>query len=198
MLKGDTKIRLWKQEVLADCVLQYTQLAVQLANLTARNLATLVHTPSKKKAPTGNKRERPKATEVIAKTNHKVDQFFPKKAPVINLERPMQEPEEEKKQEPPRGEAVEHIDTCSNPQPSPEQQPVEVRPTGLRKILVAEESKTEAFMTAKVEDPALRREQMAIDLRKGKRQRLLSKKRHPGQNQDQSFIQAPEELFEFP
>ena len=89
MLKGDTNIRLWKQEVLADCILQYTQLAVQLANLTARNLATLVHTPSKKKAPTGNKRGRPKATEVIAKTNHKIDQFFQKKTPLINVDRPM-------------------------------------------------------------------------------------------------------------
>ena len=97
MVKKDTNIRLWKQEVLADCVLQYTQLAVQLANLTARNLATLVHTPSKKKAPTGNKRGRPKATKVIAKTNTKVDQFFQRKAPVVNLDRPMQEPEEEKK-----------------------------------------------------------------------------------------------------
>ena len=28
MLKGDTNIRLWNQEVLADCILQYTQLAV--------------------------------------------------------------------------------------------------------------------------------------------------------------------------
>ena len=30
-------------------------------------------------APTDNKRGRPRATEVIAKTNHKVDQFFHKK-----------------------------------------------------------------------------------------------------------------------
>ena len=61
----------------------------------------MVNTPSKKKAPTGNKRGRPKATEVIAKTNHKVDQFFPKRAPVVNADRPMQEPEEEKKQSEP-------------------------------------------------------------------------------------------------
>ena len=101
MLKGDTNIRLCKQEVLADAILQYTQLAVQLANLTARNLATLVHTPAKKYAPTGNKRGRPKATEVIAKTNHKVDQFFQKKTPVIIVDRPMQEPEEEKKENEP-------------------------------------------------------------------------------------------------
>ena len=73
MLKGDTNIRLWKQEVLADAILQYTHLAVQLANLTARSLASLVHTPAKKYASTGNKRGQPKATEVIAKTNHKVD-----------------------------------------------------------------------------------------------------------------------------
>ena len=76
-------------------------MAVQLANLTARNLATLVHTPPKKYAPTGNKRGRPKATEVIAKTNHKVDQFFKRKTPVINVDRPMQEPEEEKKESEP-------------------------------------------------------------------------------------------------
>ena len=69
--------------------------------MTARNLATLVHTPSKKKAPTGNKRGRPKATEVIAKTNQKVDQFFQRKTPVINVDRPMQDPEEEKKQSEP-------------------------------------------------------------------------------------------------
>ena len=37
MLKGDTNIRMWNQDVLADAILQYTQLAVQLANLTARN-----------------------------------------------------------------------------------------------------------------------------------------------------------------
>jgi hypothetical protein len=61
-------------------------------------LASLVHTPTKKKAPTGNKRGRPRATEVIAKTNHKVDQFFQRKAPQINADRPMQNPEEEKKQ----------------------------------------------------------------------------------------------------
>ena len=44
---------------------------------------------------------------------------------------------------------------------------------------VIEESKSEAFMTAKVDDPALRREQMAVDLRKSKRQELISKKRNP-------------------
>ena len=51
---------------------------------------------------------------------------------------------------------------------------------------------------AKVEDPALRRVQMAIDLRKSKKKELLTKKRYPGLNQDQSFIQGPEEFFEFP
>ena len=38
---------------------------------------------------------------MIAKTNHKVDQFFQRKAPVISVDRPMQEPEEEKKQSEP-------------------------------------------------------------------------------------------------
>ena len=63
---------------------------------------------------------------------------------------------------------------------------------------VIEETKAEVFMTTKVEDPALRREQMTIDLRKSKRKELLTKKRYPGLNQDQSLIQAPEEFFEFP
>ena len=89
MLKGDTNIRLWKQVVLTDAILQYTHLAVQLANLAARNLASLVHTPAKKYAPTGNKRGRPKATEVIAKTNHKMDQFFQRKPPSANADRNM-------------------------------------------------------------------------------------------------------------
>ena len=90
MLKGDTNIRHWNQEVLADAILQYTQLAVQLANLTARNLASLVHTSAKKKAPTGKRRGRPRATEVIAKTNHKVDDFFRKKPAQVIVDRPMQ------------------------------------------------------------------------------------------------------------
>ena len=52
-------------------------------------------------------------------------------------------------------------------------------------------------MAARVDDPVQRREQMAIDLRKSKKQELLSKKRYPAQ-QDQSFIHAPEEFFELP
>ena len=32
-----------------------------------------------KKAPTGNKRGRPKASEVIARTNHRMDEFYRKK-----------------------------------------------------------------------------------------------------------------------
>ena len=66
------------------------------------------------------------------------------------------------------------------------------------RVQVIEETKAEVFLTAKVDDPALKREQMAIDLRKSKKRELLSKRRYPGQNQDQSFIQAPEGFFEFP
>ena len=148
-----------------------------MANLTARNLATLVHTPTKKKAPTGNKRGRPRATEVIAKTNHKVNDFFKKKPTQSDAQMPLANQEEEKKQEAPREEAVEFIDTSSNPQPSSVQQPTEVRPTGLRKILTAEESKTEAFMTAKADNPEARRIQMVEQMRKSKRREILSKKR---------------------
>ena len=108
----------------------------------------MVHTPAKKKAPTGNRRGRPRATEVIAKTNHKVDDFFRKKPTHSDAQMPLVNQEEEKKQEAPRKEAVELIDTSSDPQPSSAQQPAEVRPTGLRKVQVAEESKQGAFMTA--------------------------------------------------
>ena len=73
MIKKGDNIRNWDQEVLADAIIQYTQLALQLANLTATDRASLVQTPVVKKAPTGNRRGRPRATEVIAKTNHKVD-----------------------------------------------------------------------------------------------------------------------------
>ena len=73
MIKRGDNIRNWDQEVLADAIIQYTQLALQLANLTATDRAFLVQTPVVKKAPTGNRIGRPKATKVIAKTNHKVD-----------------------------------------------------------------------------------------------------------------------------
>ena len=151
----------------------------------------MVHTPTKKYVPKGNRRGRPRATEVIAKTNHKVDDFFRRKPAQVNVDRPMQQPEEEKKQEVPREEVVEFIDTSSNTQPSPVQQPAEVRATGLRKIQTAEESKTEAFMTAKVDNPEARRIQMVEQMRKSKRREILSKKRQA--HQDSSLVFEPEE-----
>ena len=114
---------------------------------------------------------------MIAKTNHKVNDFFKKKPAQSDAQMPLANQEEEKKQEAPREEAVDFIDTSSNPQPSSAQQPAEVRPTGLRKILTAEESKTEAFMTAKVDNPEARRIQMAEQMRRSKRREVLSKKR---------------------
>ena len=90
----------------------------------------------------------------------------------------MQEPEEEKKQEAPRGEAVEFIDTSSNPQPSSEQQPAEMRNTGTLRVQIIEESKTEAFFTAKVDNPEARRIQMVEQMRKSKRREIVSKKRN--------------------
>ena len=70
----------------------------------------------------------------------------------------MQQPEEEKKQ--------------------PEQQAEESKQhTGLLRVQVIEESKSEVFMTAKFDDPAQKREQMAVDLRRSKRQDLISMRR---------------------
>ena len=65
--------------MLADAIIQYNQLALQLANLTATSRATLVQTPIVKRAPTGNRRGRPKATEVVARINHKMDEFYRRK-----------------------------------------------------------------------------------------------------------------------
>ena len=47
------------------------------------------------------------------------------------------------------------------------------------RVQVIDETKAEAFMATNVEDPALRREQMAIDLRKSKKRELLRKKGTP-------------------
>ena len=65
--------------MLADAIIQYTQLALQLANLTATSRATLVRTPVPKHVPTGNRRGHPTATLVVARTNHRVDEYYRKK-----------------------------------------------------------------------------------------------------------------------
>ena len=52
---------------------------------------------------------------MIAKTNHKVNDFFKKKPTQSDAQMPLANQEEEKKQEAPREEAVEFIDTSSNP-----------------------------------------------------------------------------------
>ena len=66
---------MWDQKVLADAIIQYTQ----LANLIVTSRATLVRTPVPKHVPTGNKRGRPTASAVVARTNHKVDEYYRKK-----------------------------------------------------------------------------------------------------------------------
>ena len=45
------------------------------------------------------------------------------------------------------------------------------------RVLVIEESKSEAFMTAKVDNPEAKRVQMAEQMRKSKRHDIISKKR---------------------
>ena len=69
----------------------------------------------------------------------------------------------------PREETVEYIDTSSNPQPQPAQQPAQMRDTGILRVQIVEETKKEAVMTAKVDNPEARRVQMAEQLRSKKR-----------------------------
>ena len=66
-------------------------------------------------------------------------------------------------------EAAEYIDTSSNPQPLPAQQPALTRATGVLTIRNVEETKAEVFMTAKVDNPEAKRIQMAEQMRSSKR-----------------------------
>ena len=50
---------------------------------------------------------------------------------------------------------------------------------GYLRVQVIEETKAEAFMTAKTDDPLMRREQMTEQMRKSKRKELISKRRQP-------------------
>ena len=66
-------------------------------------------------------------------------------------------------------EATEYLDTSSNPQPLPAQQPAQMRATGVLTIRNVEETRAEAFMTSKVDNPETKRIQMAEQMRSSKR-----------------------------
>ena len=77
-----------------------------------------------------------------------------------------------------------------------------MRATGQLRVQIVEESKGETFMTAKVDDPETKRIQMAEQMRKSKRQELVSKKRwdlvlnqlqrEKGQHSGLAFSHLPE------
>ena len=97
-----------------------------------------------------------------------MDEFYRRKPVQSDAAMPLHPAEEEKKQS-----------QLSETQMPPQQIEEEKQSIGHLRVQIIEESKAEVFMTAKVDDPAQRREQMAIDLRKSKKQELLSKKRYP-------------------
>ena len=72
---------------------------------------------------------------------------------------------------------MEHIDTSSAHQPLPAQQPALMRDTGILRVQIVEESKKEAFLAAKVDNPEARRIQMAEQIRRIKKREVVSKKR---------------------
>ena len=74
---------------------------------------------------------------------------------------------------------MEFIDTSSNPKPKPSLKPQGVRAPGQDKRQTAEDAKAEAFMSVKTDDPLGRKEHMAEQLRKSKRQELITKRRYP-------------------
>ena len=57
-----------------------------------------MQTPVKKKAPTGNKRGRHRASEVVARTNHKMDEFYRRKVVQSDAAMPLHPAEEQKQQ----------------------------------------------------------------------------------------------------
>ena len=54
-----------------------------------------------------------------------------------------------------------------------------IQNVGYLRVQVIEETKVEAFMIVKTEDPLLRREQMTEQMHKSKRKELISKRRQP-------------------
>ena len=54
-----------------------------------------------------------------------------------------------------------------------------IQNVGYLRAQVIEETKADAYMTVKTEDPLLRREQMTEQMRKSKRKELISKRRQP-------------------
>ena len=83
----------------------------------------------------------------MAKTNRKMDEFYRKKPVQSDVEMPPTQVEEEKKHGGPSEPLIPQL------QPIQEERKV----TGLLRVQVMEESKAEAFMTAKVDDPEARR-----------------------------------------
>ena len=64
---------------------------------------------------------------------------------------------------------LECIDTSNNLQPQPMQQPAQMREAGILRVQIVEETKAEAFLTAKVDNPEAKRVQMAEQMRSKKR-----------------------------
>ena len=54
-----------------------------------------------------------------------------------------------------------------------------IQNVGYLRVQAIEETKAEAFMTVKTEDPLLRREHMTEQMRKSKRKELIFKRRQP-------------------
>ena len=65
-----------------------------------------------------------------------------------------------------------------------------MRGTANLRVQIVEETKKEAFMTARVDNPEARRIQMAEQMRKSKRKDILSKKRQA--HQEQSLVTEPD------
>jgi hypothetical protein len=97
-----------------------------------------------------------------------VDEFYRRKPVQSDAAMTLHPAEEEKNQS-----------QLSETQMPHQQLEEEKQATGHLRVQIIEESKSEVFMTAKADDPTQRREQMAINLRKSKKQELLSKKRYP-------------------
>jgi hypothetical protein len=81
-------------------------------------------------------RGRPKASEVVARTNHKMDEFYRRKPIQSDAVTTLHPAEEEKKQS-----------QLSEAQMPPQQLEEEKQPIGHLRVQIIEESKSEVFMT---------------------------------------------------
>ena len=122
----------------------------------------------KKKTPTGGKVGRPRATEKIAKTNTKMDDFYRRKPIQSDATMPLQASTRT-----PLEEVKEPVEEDTRSRRERKQHMSYLRPQTFEEP----SHESESLLTAKKSDQQQRGIQMAVDMRKDKKREILTKKR---------------------